>query len=371
VVNCEGDAPQVSLPKLPMVTDIRVIVLLFKGSSMKRFKPDQEKYLKVFLVSVLLLVPIGRIQAEDLSTWLDCSRIENETERLACYDSIARLTSNKPVTSVGMGQYTSNTSYLSELWDLDESKPRGQDVIKTYRSNYFLPYTYNNHPNVKPVKTQTGQDVLEEEAAFQISLKLMLWQDVMGKDMDLWVGYTQRSFWQVYNSADSRPFRETNYEPEMLLNFRTDYPLLGMRMRTVNLGLNHQSNGRSEPLSRSWNRIVGNIGFEKGNFTMLLNTWYRIPESAEDDDNPDIDDYMGYGEIWGYYLWNKHRFGMMLRNNLHFTDNRGAMQLEWSFPLVRRISGYLQFFTGYGESMLDYNHSVNRIGIGFILRDWD
>ena len=257
------------------------------------------------------------------------------------------------------------------MWELDESKPRGQEVIKAHRSNYFMPYTYNNLPNVDPIKALTVHDVMENEATFQISQKIKLWQDVMGRDMDLWVGYTQRSFWQVYNSDDSAPFRETNYEPEMLLNFRTDFPVLGMRARTVNLGFNHQSNGRSEPLSRSWNRIVGNIGFEKGNFTLLLNAWYRIPESAEDDDNPHIDDYMGPGEIWGYYLWNKHRFGMMLRNNLHFSDNRGALQLEWSFPLVRRVSGYMQFFTGYGESMLDYDSSVNRIGIGFILRDWD
>lgn len=339
---------------------------------MKRFRQDREKYLTIILACLLLSVPTFRIQAEDLRTWLDCSRIEDEAERLKCYDEIARLNSDKPASAARMGQHSpTNASYLSELWELDVSKPRGQQVFMTHRSNYFMPYTYNNHPNDDLIKAQTGQDVLEKEATFQISQKIKLWQDVMGRDMDLWVGYTQRSFWQVYNTADSAPFRETNYEPEMLLNFRTDFPVLGMSVRTVNLGFNHQSNGRSEPLSRSWNRIVGNFGLEKGNFTLLLNTWYRIPESAEDDDNPDIDDYMGYGEIWGYYLWDKHRFGMMLRNNLDFYDNRGALQLEWSFPLVRRVSGYVQFFTGYGENMLDYDHNVNRIGIGFILRDWN
>lgn len=339
---------------------------------MKRFRLDREKYFTIILSTLLLSIPLRCILAEDQRTWLDCSQIENEADRLKCYDEIVRLKNNQPGSAIGTVQHSSSSaSYLSELWELDDSKPRGQDVIKVHRPNYFLPYSYNNRPNVNPIKAHTGQDVLKNEAAFQISQKIKLWQDVLGRDMDLWIGYTQRSFWQVYNSDDSSPFRETNYEPEMLLNFRTDFSLLGMRARTVNLGFNHQSNGCSEPLSRSWNRIVGNIGLEKGNFALLLNTWYRIPESAKDDDNPDIEDYMGPGEIWGYYLWNKHRFGMMLRNNLHFSDNRGALQLEWSFPLVRRVSGYLQFFTGYGESMLDYNHSVNRIGIGFILRDWD
>lgn len=339
---------------------------------MKRFRLDREKYLTIILASLLLSVPTLRIQAENQRTWLDCYRIEDEAERLACYDEIARLTSDKSASAEGMGQHSpGNVSYLSQLWELDESRPRGQRVIMAHRSSYFLPFTYNNHPNVDLIKDQTGQDVLETEATFQISQKIKLWQDVMGRDMDLWIGYTQRSFWQLYNTADSSPFRETNYEPEMLLNFRTDFPVLGMSARTINLGFNHQSNGRSEPLSRSWNRIVGNVGLEKGNFTLLLKSWYRIPESAEDDDNPDIDDYMGPGEIWGYYLWDEHRFGVMLRNNLQFDENRGALQLEWSFPLVRRVSGYLQFFTGYGENMLDYDHSVNRIGIGFILRDWN
>ncbi len=262
-------------------------------------------------------------------------------------------------------------SYLSQLWELDESKPRGQYTLMAHRSNYFLPFTYNNRPNLDPIRAATGQNVLEAETVFQLSPKIKLWQDVLGRDMDLWIGYTQRSFWQLYNTVDSSPFRETNYEPEALLNFRTDIPLAGLRVRTITLGFNHQSNGRAEPLSRSWNRVVGNVGVEKGPFTLLLQSWYRIPESAEEDDNPGIESYLGYGEIWGYYLWKRHRFGAMLRNNLRFDENRGALQLEWSFPLVRRISGYVQFFTGYGESLVDYNHSVNRIGIGFILRDWD
>jgi phospholipase A1 len=203
-----------------------------------------------------------------------------------------------------------------------------------------------------------------------LSLKVKLWQDILGQKMDLWFGYTQRSFWQFYNFEDSSPFRETNYEPELLLNFRTDYDILGLRGRFVNLGFNHQSNGRSRPLSRSWNRAVMNFGFERDAFSFLLKAWYRVPESAEDDDNPNIEKYLGYGEIWVYYFLKKHRIGLMLRDNLSFHTNRGALQVEWSFPLFERIAGYLQYYVGYGESLLDYNHSVNRIGIGLILVDW-
>ena len=241
-----------------------------------------------------------------------------------------------------------------------------------HRSTYLLPVSYQSSPNKGPIQeVSPGEDVKNTEVEFQLSLKVKLWQDIFGKEMDLWFGYTQKSFWQFYNFDESSPFRETNYEPELLLNFRTNFNLMGLKGRTITVGFNHQSNGRSEPLSRGWNRIVGNVGFERDNFILLLNTWYRIPESKAEDDNPDIDDYMGPGEIRGYYLWNNHRFGMMLRNNFQRHHNRGALQLEWSFPLIARVSGYIQYFNGYGESLLDYDHSANRIGIGLILSDWN
>jgi phospholipase A1 len=203
---------------------------------------------------------------------------------------------------------------------------------------------------------------------FQLSFKARLWRDILGKNLVLWVAYTQRSFWQLYNLDDSSPFRETNYEPEVLLNLGTRFNVLGLKARFVQLGLNHQSNGQSEPLSRSWNRIVANAGLERGPFSLLLKGWYRIPDA--DDDNPGLTHYVGNGEVWGYYFLKKHRLAVMLRDNLNFRENRGAVQLEWSFPVFAMMAGYVQCFYGYGESLLDYDHCVHRIGIGFILSDW-
>jgi len=308
---------------------------------------------------------------------LHCSQIEDDEERLKCYDEVVGREMEKTEAVVEEAckapqEPPEDESYLSQLWELDKARQRNKYAIMLHRSTYLLPFSYNSSPNKDPIQEASpGENVKNTEVKFQLSLKVKLWQDIFGKDMDLWFGYTQKSFWQLYNLDDSAPFRETNYEPELLLNFRTNYNLLGMNGRTITVGFNHQSNGRSEPLSRSWNRLVANFGFERDNFTLLLNTWYRIPESEEDDDNPDTDDYMGPGEIWGYYFWNNHRFGMMLRNNFQRHDNRGALQLEWSFPLIERVSGYIQYFNGYGESLLDYDHSVNRIGIGLILNNWN
>lgn len=263
-------------------------------------------------------------------------------------------------------------SYFTELWHLDEAAREGRPWITFHRTNYALVFSYNNSPNPAPLQeADPAKTLTKPEVTFQLSFKAKLWQDMFGKPIDLWVAYTQRSFWQFYHFADSSPFRETNYEPEVLFNIRTEVGFLGWKMRFVQLGLNHQSNGQSEPMSRSWNRLVANVGMERGDFSILVKSWYRLPEEAEDDDNPRIEHYTGDGEVWAYYFIKKHRFAVMFRDNLNFRENRGAVQLEWSFPLFADVAGYVQYYIGYGESLLDYNHRVHRIGVGFVFRDWD
>jgi phospholipase A1/A2 len=262
-------------------------------------------------------------------------------------------------------------SYFTHLWQLDEKERAGQPWVTFHRSSYALALSYNFTPNPAPLQeVDPAKTLVKPEVTFQLSFKAKLWQDMFGKKVDLWVAYTQRSFWQLYNFSDSSPFRETDYEPEVLFNFRTHFRLLGLRTRFIQVGLNHQSNGQSEPLSRSWNRVVANVGLERGPLSLLLKGWFHIPESAASDDNPGLNSYMGYGEIWAYYFVKSHRLGIMLRDNLDFDLNRGAIQLEWSFPVFAQMAGYVQYFLGYGESLLDYNHRVNRIGFGFIFADW-
>lgn len=340
-------------------------------------------------LTIIALMPCNAA-ADTADIIARCASIEDDNARLKCYDEASGRSSkispdpssgSSPAAAVPPKAPQARTrskdepdptgaSVLARQWDLDEVNRARKFVIRPYRPNYILPFAYNNSPNKDTaVDMDPNAKSQHTEAKFQISFKVKLWEDILGHDMDLWFAYTQLAFWQVYNTAFSSPFRETNYEPELLLNFRTDYDLFGLKGKFINFGLNHQSNGRSEPLSRSWNRVVANFGFERDQFNLLLKTWYRIPESAKDDDNPDILKYMGYGELWGYYFWKKQRFGVMVRNNLRL-DNKGAVQLEWAFPLIERVSAYIQYFNGYGESLIDYNKSVNRFSIGFMLTDW-
>lgn len=257
-----------------------------------------------------------------------------------------------------------------------QQEQRARDLqfsILPHKPNYLLPFTYNASPNnaaYAGLPGSPGQELDNLEVKFQLSIKTPLWENMFGDNGTLYVAYSQVALWQAYNSKISAPFREINFEPEVFLAFRTDYRLAGLTGTLMTLGFTHQSNGRSEPLSRSWNRVVANFVFNRDDTYLTLRPWFRIPERSADDDNPLMEKYYGYGELYILQKLEKHTLTLMLRNNLRTSGNKGAIQVDWSFPLHRKLKGYIQYFNGYGESQVDYNHATNRIGIGMMLTDW-
>jgi phospholipase A1 len=207
------------------------------------------------------------------------------------------------------------------------------------------------------------------ETKFQISFKVPVARDLFNK-AELFIAYTNRSFFQQFNKKNSAPFRDSNHEPEAWLSFKNDVEFLGFKNSIILTGFSHQSNGQSGSLSRSWNRLYADFLIEKGNWYFSLKPWWRIPESSDSDDNPDIDDYLGNFELGGLYKYKEQTFNFLVRNNLDFGDNHGAIELGWSMPISDNVRGYVQWFNGYGESLIDYNAHVNSIGFGIQLTDW-
>lgn len=248
-------------------------------------------------------------------------------------------------------------------------------ILTAHKQNYILVYSWVDSQN--PIYTTSGDEELMEnaEAKFQLSIKVPLAEnDLFVEGDSLHVGFTLKSFWQVYNSELSAPFRETNYNPEIFYTMPLEFKSRGADT-ALRFGLEHESNGRSQLQSRSWNRVYTQIFYAKNNYLISLKPWYRLPEDTKDyagdpsgDDNPDIDDYMGYFELNGVLTSGKLEFSTMLRNNLR-DENYGALELGLSFPLWGRIRGYAQYFNGYGESLIDYNHRVERFGLGFLVTD--
>ncbi|MCB1686385.1 MAG: phospholipase A, partial [Pseudomonadales bacterium] len=214
--------------------------------------------------------------------------------------------------------------------------------------NYLLAYSYNRELNNSGDAAMSDGGVDQEETLLQVSVKFPLWREVLGTNNDLLFAYTSKSWFQAYNNALSKPFRETNYEPEAFWRHYGGPKLLGIEVAGWDLGYLHQSNGRSEPLSRSWDRLNARLGLIlNSNLSVLLRAWYRLPES--DDDNPDIDDYLGYGDLRAIWAPNRNTFTAMYRPG----TEKDAVELTWSYPINDHFRIYAQYFRGYGESLID------------------
>ena len=327
-----------------------------------------------------------------------CAAIADDAGRLACYDRAAGrgvpatggIAPGAPAADGPPLPLLDETaraerdarralgSSLGERWELDPGTKQGRYVLRPYKPMYVLPLRWSSDPNEQPTSDGQGNSLAEPvdlrsiEAEFQISLKSKIWETIAGTNVDLWLAYTQSSHWQVYSPQLSRPFRETNYEPEVFAIWGFDQPLaFGWRARFLGLGINHQSNGRNEPASRSWNRIIAQAGFERGDWSVLVRPWWRLREDVEDDDNPGIEDWIGRGELIVTRRAAGHVATLQLRHSLRGGDrSRGSLALDWAYPLSSYLKGHLRVSSGYGETLIDFNHRQTTIGLGVSLVEW-
>ena len=269
----------------------------------------------------------------------------------------------------GDKENTDDISALDKRIKIERATRLQPFVLTPHKPNYILPFSYNDKPNNTPVDVSRDGELDKNEVKFQFSMKFPIIENLFDNQGSVQFAYTNLSFWQAYNADASSPFRETVHEPEIFLIFQNDWEYLGIKNRLIQLGVVHQSNGRSEAQSRSWNRIYADFIFQRGDFYLSFKPWYRLGGTGSgEEDNPDIEKFLGHGEIRTAYAGGKHTFSIMLRNN--FRSSNGALELNWSFPMSRRVKWFVQYFNGYGESLIDYNARVNRVGIGIAFTDW-
>lgn len=273
--------------------------------------------------------------------------------------------------------FSHNRSFqtMTERWELDSTTRRSTFLVSPYKPVYVTAGRKSSNPNQQP----TSENPLytlpfvvpynKYECKFQLSLKAKIIQGLIKGNGDLCIGYTQKAHWQIYNANLSRPFRELNYEPEVILNFATHLPLLGFNTRMLSVIFNHQSNGRIIPLSRSWNRIIFQAGFERKNWQVYLRPWIRLRD--EEDENPAITDFIGRGEAVLTHNLGRHQLSVIATHSLKLGNkNRGSVQGNWVFPVWGNLKGQLQVSEGYGETLIDYNHRQATIGLSVSLVEW-
>ena len=249
----------------------------------------------------------------------------------------------------------------------------GRFGLRPYRVNYFLPYGYQKNKYKSYLPTDEYKNY---EAELQVSLKLNVTNNLLGLDEKYYMSYTHTAFWQVY--AHSSPFRETNYNPEGFVIFPVSDRKTFVHMRSVKFAIAHRSNGVGdnkdfeypdeyiylENRSRSINYLYTTITAQHASLISELTLWTRIPESKEDDDNRYIMDYIGYSSVDFKYFSGEQIFTLMARGN--FATGYGAVEVTYSRPMpVNNVFFYAKIFSGYGESLIDYDNYITKFSVGF------
>ena len=372
---------------------------------------------RFLLFAVAAALPAAAV-ANDAA--LQCTLLQDNALRLACYDKVfaAQLPPEQPLSeheadgkpqldvvqsvrqSIGNKEATlvfdtpegqaepsqeladAAAAYtpLGQMYDLDANDPHGILTVREHNPMYLMPVWYNSSPNYAPSSPTRGVALQERfsdqkriETKMQVSFKSKIAEDLFKSRADLWFGYTQKSDWQIYNQGRrSAPFRNTDYEPEIFITqpVKSQLPW-GGRIRMLGVGFAHQSNGQSRPESRSWNKVYAMAGMEWGKLTVIPRVWMRLFDSSgEDNDNPDLTKYLGYGDVkLQYRLNDKHNFSTTLRYNPK--SGYGAAEAAYTFPIKGKLQGVVRGFHGYGESLIDYNHRQSGIGFGLMFNGWD
>jgi phospholipase A1 len=252
---------------------------------------------------------------------------------------------------------------------INEQKiPSNYIGISFYNPNYVLPYYFTGSPDNSAYEGFTPNDVTlnNGEFKFQFSVKAPLWKNILDHNTSLYLAYTQLSYWQLYNKSTF--MRENNYQPEFYFETPVKWHLSkDWHVNFINVGANHVSNGTGNGLQRRWDRVYLEAITSTEHWMFSVRPWLVI---TKNDNNPDIAKYLGYGRFLLAYKCHQQ----VVSFETHSIFEQGARyatgQLTWSFPITPYVKGYVQGFSGYGQSLIEYNHRTNSIGVGFALSDW-
>lgn len=328
---------------------------------------------EVFLVSMTIAIlglgipPSTFAQAVDMQCINDVLTDADDSTTVGELRALCRQRPSEDAAPAAKPVPVYEQSALAERLAYEEAAEDRPFVMTTYQPSYVM-WSSMDDPNKAPFQPLDPTAQLEDsEIVFQLSIKAPIWRNMFGSDIDGYFGYTTKSYWQLFNDDFSAPFRETNYQPEVFIRKVNKPKGRSLGILGWDLGLNHQSNGRTDVLSRSWNRVMGRAALQFSNdLTLLARAWWRIPEDDADDDNPNTYQYYGYGDVRAIWTPNRNTFTALLRPG----TEELSYEVTWSYPISRVFRIYAQYYNGYGENLLDYNYKNERIGIGIALNDF-
>ncbi len=284
----------------------------------------------------------------------------------------ASTASLSPTTSANdQSMVPTHSNPVQERVAKEDKAEKNPYSIIFYKPTYILPYYYTGSPyNSIYVNNTPGNESLDsDEIKYQISFKVPAWKNILHSSTSLYLAYTQLSYWQAYNNRAF--FRETDYEPEIFVANEVNALLFkNWRLNFINVGAVHQSNGQGGSLERSWNRAYLGLIASSDNWVIGIKPWIIFRDTTYERQNPNMSTYMGYEEILIAYKYHNQVISLESRNLFESGGKRSGNTLSWSFPITMYLKGYVQAFSGYGQSLIEYNHRTNSIGVGLALSNW-
>lgn len=210
-----------------------------------------------------------------------------------------------------------------------------------------------------------GMNENDSDAKFQVSIRQRLTNSTLPFKTYLFVTYTQLAFWDVFK--ESFPFRDLNYNPS--IGFARVLVRKNRLLGTIDLQFEHESNGKDGEDSRSWNKIsFGGLLMLNDRWTLQGKAWIPIVDGGN---NKDIVSYKGWGHIGLDYTSpkDKYSFGLLLTKRAgHIFDHN--ITLRASVRLFNDDNQFLfmEYYNGYGESMLEYKQYRQRLRFGIVIR---
>lgn len=224
-----------------------------------------------------------------------------------------------------------------------------------YKDNYF---TVGAPVGRKP--TRENCDV-----KFQISLSIRLTNATLPWHTYLYLFYTQKTFWNVFE--ESMPMRDLNFNPG--IGWTKPFFVKGRYAGKLSLIVEHESNGRDGPESRSWNR-VSLSGSAIINRWLMVHAKFWIP-IIDGMNNKDILHYAGLYQS-GFVANttdNRWKFGLTLvKRKGNFFNYNTIVDICWRVSKKTNLDLFAQYYNGYGENLIDYNKYHSRLRVGIIFK---
>lgn len=232
------------------------------------------------------------------------------------------------------------------------------------------PYFSLNKDNYLIAGTTVGKTptATNSDAKFQLSISQRLTKTVLPFDTYLFITYTQKAFWNVFQK--SMPMRDLNFNPGIGLMRPIIYK--NKYIGKGSLIIEHESNGKDSLDSRSWNKVTLAIAIlMHKNVEMQFKTSIPIIDS---DNNRDILRYNGIGQLATSFMTDNHKFNAaIILNKRKGWDLNFNTTFEVGYKLNPRDNQYifLQYYNGYGESLFEYKQFQSKLRIGFVIKPQD